>query len=204
MGSLSMARSGHKMSNHSDGGRGPSPRSRRKGLYLTPELAERVEEVADLRGVTVNEVVMGALEQALGQGARATARQGGHRRTGPSAGPRTETLHIRMTEGERESLRDAARLTEAQYVRARVCYSRARILSVDDAALREVLAELRREGTNLNQIARRANSLSDHELGREADAIASALASLAGLQGETFDRLLAVVSARTDLRLGRS
>ena len=194
------------MSNHSDGGRGPSPRSRRKDLYLTPELAERVEEVADLRGVTVNEVVVGALEQALGQGARATARQGGHRRTGPSAGPRTETLHIRMTEGERESLRDAAdaaRLTEAQYVRARACYSRARILSVDDAALREVLAELRREGTNLNQIARRANSLSDHELGREADAIASALGSLARLQGETFDRLLAVVSARTDLRLGR-
>lgn len=112
-----------------------------------------------------------------------------------------------MTEGEREALReaaDAARLTEAQYVRARVCYSRARILSVDDAALREDLAELRREGANLNQIARRANSLSDHELGREADAIASALGSLAGLQGETFDRLLAVVSARTDLRLGRS
>lgn len=119
----------------------------------------------------------------------------------------TETLHIRMTEGEREALReaaDAARLTEAQYVRARVCYSRVRILSVDDATLREVLAELRREGANLNQIARRANSLSDHELGREADAIASALGSLAGLQGETFDRLLAVVSARTDLRLGRS
>lgn len=202
-----MARSGHKMSNHLDGGRGPSPRSRRKDLYLTAELAERVEEAADLRGVTVNEVVVGALEQALGQGAQATARQGGHRRTGPSAGPRTETLHIRMTEGEREALReaaDAARLTEAQYVRARVCYSRARILSVDDAALREVLAELRREGANLNQIARRANSLSDHELGREADAIASALGSLAGLQGETFDRLLAVVSARTDLRLGRS
>jgi uncharacterized protein (DUF1778 family) len=195
------------MSNHLDGGRGPSPRSRRKDLYLTAELAERVEEAADLRGVTVNEVVVGALEQALGQGAQATARQGGHRRTGPSAGPRTETLHIRMTEGEREALReaaDAARLTEAQYVRARVCYSRARILSVDDAALREVLAELRREGANLNQIARRANSLSDHELGREADAIASALGSLAGLQGETFDRLLAVVSARTDLRLGRS
>lgn len=195
------------MSNHLDGGRGPSPRSRRKNLYLTAELAERVEEAADLRGVTVNEVVVGALEQALGQGAQATARQGGHRRTGPSAGPRTETLHIRMTEGEREALReaaDAARLTEAQYVRARVCYSRARILSVDDAALREVLAELRREGANLNQIARRANSLSDHELGREADAIASALGSLAGLQGETFDRLLAVVSARTDLRLGRS
>ena len=195
------------MSNHLDGGRGPSPRSRRKDLYLTAELAERVEEAADLRGVTVNEVGVGALEQALGQGAQATARQGGHRRTGPSAGPRTETLHIRMTEGEREALReaaDAARLTEAQYVRARVCYSRARILSVDDAALREVLAELRREGANLNQIARRANSLSDHELGREADAIASALGSLAGLQGETFDRLLAVVSARTDLRLGRS
>ena len=195
------------MSNHLDGGRGPSPRSRRKDLYLTAELAERVEEAADLRGVTVNEVAVGALEQALGQGAQATARQGGHRRTGPSAGPRTETLHIRMTEGEREALReaaDAARLTEAQYVRARVCYSRARILSVDDAALREVLAELRREGANLNQIARRANSLSDHELGREADAIASALGSLAGLQGETFDRLLAVVSARTDLRLGRS
>ena len=195
------------MANHLDGGRGPSPRSRRKDLYLTAELAERVEEAADLRGVTVNEVVVGALEQALGQGAQATARQGGHRRTGPSAGPRTETLHIRMTEGEREALReaaDAARLTEAQYVRARVCYSRARILSVDDAALREVLAELRREGANLNQIARRANSLSDHELGREADAIASALGSLAGLQGETFDRLLAVVSARTDLRLGRS
>lgn len=195
------------MSNHLDGGRGPSPRSRRKDLYLTAELAERVEEAADLRGVTVNEVVVGALEQALGQDAQATARQGGHRRTGPSAGPRTETLHIRMTEGEREALReaaDAARLTEAQYVRARVCYSRARILSVDDAALREVLAELRREGANLNQIARRANSLSDHELGREADAIASALGSLAGLQGETFDRLLAVVSARTDLRLGRS
>ena len=193
------------MSNHLDGGRGPSPRSRRKDLYLTAELAERVEEAADLRGVTVNKVVVGALEQALGQGAQATARQGGHRRTGPSA--RTETLHIRMTEGEREALReaaDAARLTEAQYVRARVCYSRARILSVDDAALREVLAELRREGANLNQIARRANSLSDHELGREADAIASALGSLAGLQGETFDRLLAVVSARTDLRLGRS
>lgn len=194
------------MSNQLEGVRGPSPRSRRKDLYLTPELAERVEEVADLRGVTVNEVVVGALEQALGQGARATARQGGHRRTGASAGPRTETLHIRMTEGEREALRDAAgaaRLTEAQYVRARVCYSRARILSVDDAALREVLAELRREGANLNQIARRANSLSDHELGREADAIASALGSLAGLQGETFDRLLSVVSARTDLRLGR-
>lgn len=194
------------MSNHSDGGRGPSPRSRRKDLYLTTELAERVEEVAGLRGVTVNEVVVGALEQALGQGARAAARQGGHRRTGLSAGPRTERLTVRMTEGERAALRDAseaARLTEAQYVRARVCYSRARILSVDDAALREVLAELGREGTNLNQIARRANSLSDHELGREADAIASALGSLARLQGETFDRLLAVVSARTDLRLGR-
>ena len=194
------------MSNHQDGGRGPSPRSRRKDLYLTPELAERVEEVADLRGVTVNEVVVGALEQALGEGARATARQGGHRRTGLSAGPRTETLHIRMTEGEREALRDAAcaaRLTEAQYVRARVCYTRARILSVDDATLREVLAEMRREGTNLNQIARRVNSLSDHELAREADAIASALGSLASLQDETFSRLLAVVSARTDLRLGR-
>lgn len=194
------------MSNHSDDGRGPSPRSCRKGLYLTPELAERVEEVADCRGVTVNEVVVGALEQALGQGAVATARRGGHRRTGASAGPRTETLHIRMTEGEREALREAAgaaRLTEAQYVRARACYSRAQILSVDDATLREALAEMRREGTNLNQIARRVNSLSDHELAREAGAIASALGSLAGLQGETFARLLAAASARTDLRLGR-
>ncbi|MCI6548994.1 MAG: MobC family plasmid mobilization relaxosome protein [Coriobacteriaceae bacterium] len=194
------------MSNNPDGGRGPSARSCRRSLYLTPELAERVEEVADCRGVTVNEVVVGALEQALGVGSKSTARQGGHRRTGPSAGPRDERVTVRMSEGEREALRDAAgaaRLTEAQYVRARACYSRARILSVDDATLREVLAEMRREGTNLNQIARRANSLSDHELAREADAIASALRSLSRLQGETFQRLLSVVSARTDLRLGR-
>jgi hypothetical protein len=34
------------MSNQQDGGRGPSPRSRRKDLYLTPELAERVEGVS--------------------------------------------------------------------------------------------------------------------------------------------------------------
>lgn len=194
------------MSNNPDGGRGPSTRSCRRSLYLTPELAERVEEVADYRGVTVNEVVVGALEQALGEGARATARQGGHRRTGASAGPRDERVTVRMTEGERVALReaaDAARLTEAQYVRARACYSRAQVLSVDDATLREVLAEMSRQGTNLNQIARRVNSLSDHELTREAEAIASAVDALLRLQQGTFARLLEVVSARTDLRLGR-
>lgn len=194
------------MSNRSGDGRGPSPRSCRMSLYLTPELAERVEETAGYRGVTANEVVVGALEEAMGLGPKAMARSGGQRRTGSEASPRTERLSVRMTEGEREALREAAceaRLTEAQYVRARACYSRAQILSVDDAALRAALAEMRREGTNLNQLARRANSLSDHELSREADAIASALDALARQQGETFERLLGAISARTDLRLGR-
>jgi len=194
------------MSNHQQGGQGPRPRSYRKSLYLTPELAERVEEAAGYRGVTANEVIVGALEQALGQGAKATARQGGHRRTGASAEPRMERLTVRMTEGERAALReaaDAARLTEAQYVRARACYSRAEILSVDDATLREVLTEMSREGTNLNQIARRANSLSDCELAREAGAIESSVDALRELQQETFRKLLKVVSARADLKLGR-
>ncbi len=175
-------------------------------LYLTPELAERVEETAGYRGVTANEVVVGALEEAMGQGPKAMARSGGQHRTGSDASPRSERLTVRMTEGEREALREAAceaRLTEAQYVRARVCYSRAQILSVDDDALRAALAEMRREGANLNQLARRANSLSDHELSREADAIASALDALARQQAETFERLLGAISARTDLRLGR-
>lgn len=194
------------MLNHQQSGRRPQSRSCRKSLYLTPELAERVEEAADYRGVTVNEVIVGVLEEAMGQGPKAMARSGGQRRTGSDASPRSDRLTIRMTEGKREALREAAyeaRLTEAQYVRARACYSRAEMLSVDDATLREVLTEINREGTNLNQIARRANSLSDCELAREAGAIESSVDALRELQQETFRKLLKVVSARTDLKLGR-
>lgn len=69
--------------------------------------------------------------------------------------------------------------------------------------LREVLAEIGRQGTNLNQITRRANSLSDRELAREAHAIESAVDALFQLQQGTSAKLLKVVFSRMDLRLGR-
>lgn len=74
---------------------------------------------------------------------------------------RSERLEVRLSSKERALVQARARKdgrSVSDYVRYRVLSDDTRpIISVDSGLLREILTELKRHGTNLNQLAKYAN-----------------------------------------------
>ena len=76
---------------------------------------------------------------------------------------KTDRFEIRLTEAERNWLSDmaeSAAMSESQYVRCLINDFSPKIkrLNIDESRLDEVSRELKRIGSNLNQLTRRVNS----------------------------------------------
>lgn len=85
--------------------------------------------------------------------------------------PRTESLKIRLTKKEKDTLDDrAGPMSAAAYIRACSIYTPPISIPPINA---EALTELRRIGTNLNQLARHANETLSADITSATAAIAS-------------------------------
>ena len=117
-------------------------------------------------------------------------------------GPRTHLVNFRLNDWEYERYRELARkagMSMTDYFLARTVYAR-KVSMADTTQLNDVIYELRKIGTNINQVARAANTF---RLRGSAKGVADSTSELAAMRKEVTEAIGSVTKTISAMQIHR-